>query len=355
MPRENVELDDSTANSDENFDNSNEADGSTEDKAGDTKTEALKDDNSGDEPKAEKDEPQPKKPNIAAGDEEPKEKPAKPLWPEDWRHQIATRVAAGDKKAYNRELKRLERIADPSGIYGMYREAEGKLTSGNLTRIPGKDATPEEIAQFHKAIGIPDDTKEYIDSIKLANGAEIGDDDKVVIGELAEIAKKNGTTPPAMNDIVNWYFSKQEEQAAALDESDDEFRRATEQELKEEYGAAFKRKTSGIPSLFATAPGGADPNNESSLFNRLLGGRMADGQIIGNDPDMVRFLVGLSHEINPATLVLDDTTNAGQTIDSELEELRALRKSDRRKYFSKEIQEREQELIAAQLKLKERG
>lgn len=332
---------------DENFEEATDDANIEDESSGEVKTKTEGEESKGEQPA--------KKSNIAAGKEELAEEPAKPLWPEDWRHQIATRVSAGDKKAYSRELKRLERISDPSGIYGMYREAESRLTSGNLTRVPGKDATPEEISQFHKALGIPEDPKEYVSSIKLANGAQIGDDDKVVIGELAEIAQKSGTRPTALNDIVNWYFSKQEQQAAAMDEADDAFEQQARQALKEEFGAAYKRKTNGIMSLFETAPGGTDPNNDNALFNRLLSGRMADGKIIGNDPDMVRFLVSLSHEINPATLVVDDTTNAGQTIDTELEEIRAMRSTDKRKYYSNEVQQREQELIAAQMKLRARS
>jgi hypothetical protein len=296
------------------------------------------------------------KATIASADEAPEKKdPEKPYWPDDWRQKVAERVAAGDKKAYTRELKRLERISDPSGVYGMYREVEGKLTSGNLVRVPGKDATPEDIAQYHKAIGVPEKPADYIPLIKLANGAVIGDDDKKVIAELAERAHKVGTSPAALNEVVDWYYQKQEEQAAALDEADDIFRRESEQALKEELGATFKRKTTAIAGLFATAPGGNDIKNEGSLFSRLMGGRTADGRIIGNDPDMIRFLVSLSHEINPSAMVVDDASAGGKSIDDELAEIQALRKTDKRKYFSQQVQGREAELIAAKQKIQARS
>lgn len=293
---------------------------------------------------------------IATGDETAEKKdPEKPYWPDDWRQKVAERVASGDKKAYARELKRLERISDPSGVYGMYREAEGKLTSGNLVRVPGKDATPEDIAQYHKAIGVPEKPADYLPLIKLSNGAVIGDDDKAVIGELSERVHKVGASPAALNAVVDWYYQKQEEQAAALDEADDTFRRESELALKEELGATFKRKTSAIAGLFSQAPGGSDLKNENALITRLMGGRMADGRIIGNDPDMVRFLVSLSHEINPSAMVVDDASAGGKSIDDELAEIRALRKTDKRKYFSQQVQGREAELIAAKQKIQARS
>src|SRR5574342_335296 len=74
-------------------------------------------------------------------------------WPDNWRERLAEHYAAGDKKRYNQELKRLQRITDPVGVYGMYREMESKFTSGGLIKLPGKDAKPEEVEAFHKALG----------------------------------------------------------------------------------------------------------------------------------------------------------------------------------------------------------
>lgn len=62
-----------------------------------------------------------------------------PFWKDDWRQKIAEHASAGNKKAYDKEMKRLERFTDPSALYGQYREAEAKLTSGTLMKVPGKD------------------------------------------------------------------------------------------------------------------------------------------------------------------------------------------------------------------------
>src|SRR5690606_21070207 len=72
----------------------------------------------------------------AKAKEEKADKDHKPYWPDNWREKLAEHIAAGDKKVYDKELKRLQRIADPSGIYGMYRELEGKFTSGGLVKVP---------------------------------------------------------------------------------------------------------------------------------------------------------------------------------------------------------------------------
>ena len=291
---------------------------------------------------------------LAAGGEVQQQQ-EKPYWPEDWREKAAQHIAAGDEKAYKRELKRLERIADPAGMYGMYREAETKLTSGGLIKVPGKDAKPEEIAEYHKSLGVPEKPEDYFKNIKLENGAVIGEADKPLADTFAAALHPAGATPQVVNAALNWYFANQEKQAAALDESDDKFRQGAQQALKEEYGPALKRMTNNISSLFTIAPGGTDLNNEKALYTRLMGGRMADGSIIGNDPDMVRFLVALALDKNPAASVVEDGDQTGQSVDTEIASIEKRMREDRINYFKDEkAQARYRQLIDARGKIQER-
>ena len=288
--------------------------------------------------------------------EEAAEKAVKPYWPENWREKLAEHISAGDQKAYKRELKRLERITDPSGVYGNFRELEAKFTSGGLVKVPGKDAKPEDIAEFHKALGVPEKPEEYFKHVKLENGAVIGEADKPLVDAFAAEMHKVGAPPAVMNAALNWHYKQQEDAAAQLDESDDSFRRESEKALKDDLGSAFKRKTNAIGSLFATAPGGTDVKNEGSLYARLMGGRMADGKIIGNDPDMVRFLVGLVSEVNPAATVVEDGNQSGLTVDAEIAAIEKRMKDDRRAYFKDEkAQARYRELIDARSKIQARN
>jgi hypothetical protein len=300
----------------------------------------------------------PAKGKTIAGGEETKEKEPeakKPYWPEDWRQKLAEHLSAGDKKIYAKELRRLERITDPAGIYGMYREAESRLTSGGLIKVPGKDAKPEEVAEYHKALGVPEKPEDYLKAMTLENGAVIGEADKPLLDGVLAAMHKSGAPPAAVNAMVNWYYAEQEKQAADLDEADDAFRREAEQALKEEFGASFKRSVNAIAPLFATAPGGTDISNDQSLYARLMGGRTADGRVIGNDPDMVRFLIGLAREVNPAATLTEDGDQSGKSIDDELADIQKLRTTEPKRYWSASVQARELELITAQQKLRARA
>lgn len=292
---------------------------------------------------------------LATGDETPPPKEPKGYWPEGWREKMAEYAAAGDGKEKDRLLRQLGRYVDPAAIFAKTRELESKFSAGGLIKIPGKDATSEEIADFHKALGVPEKADDYIENIHLDNGAVIGDADKPLLDSMLNVAHKAGATQPVVDAVVNWYYATQEEQAADLDESDDTFRRESESALKEEFGPTYRRHVNAIGSLFTGTPGGADINNSNSFYARLMGGRFTDGQVIGNDPDMFRFLSWAVQEINPAATITEDGDQGGKSIDEELKEIQKLHKEDEKKYWSNEVQSRELELIAAKQKLQARA
>ncbi len=289
--------------------------------------------------------------------EEPKDQPkSESYWPEDWAEKAAEHYSAGDKKAYERELKRLQRIKDPAALYGMYREAESRLTSGGLLKVPDENASEEEIAAYRKAIGVPEKPEDYLDGLELENGAKIGEADKPVVDAFAQVMHEAGATKETMSKILNWYYQNEDNQLAALDERDEKDHQESMAELKEELGPSFKRKTNAIAGLFAQAPGGTDGDNEGALVNRLMQGRMADGKLIGNDPDMIRFLVGLASEVNPTAMVVDDGDHSGQSIASEIAALEKRMREDRRGYFKDEkAQARYRELVDVQQRMQARA
>lgn len=268
-------------------------------------------------------------------------------WPEDWRETTAAAIAGGDEKAHAKELKRLKRYADPARIYGKARELEAKLSETGTVRLPGSKASAEEIAAYHRAIGVPAKAANYFDLISLDNGAVIGAADRPHVEKFVAALHPAGATPAVVSAALNWYYQNEEDKAAALDETDQAFALESQQTLTEEFGPAFARLSKSIVPLFADAPGGSDPDSQGSLFNRLMSGRLADGERIGNDPDVVRFFIGLARELYPVATVTEQGNQSGKTIDDEIEEIRQTMREDRRGYFNDDkLQARYRELIA---------
>ncbi len=309
-----------------------------------TENEAPQDEAPQEEPKAEE------APKAEEPQEEPKEQA---FWNEDWRTKMAEHAAAGDKKIFDKEMKRLQRFTDPTAIYSGYREAESKLTSGTLTKVPGKDATEEEIKAFHKTLGVPEKPEELVSNLELPDGVTLGKQDKALASEFAENMHAAGFTQNQMNTAFAWYLKNEEERSAYVDETDDANKQKFSKELKEEFGGSFKRNMNAMGELFTMAPGGKNLDNEGALINRLLGGRMADGTIIGDDPDMTRFLVTLATEINPVSTVVDDPGGSGKGIEDEIKDIEGIMRTDRRSYNkNSQMQQRYLELLGAQEKMK---
>lgn len=307
-----------------------------------------------------------RKGTIATGDEddpgdakpkpETEVKPAKAALADvqDWRKEIAEHHAAGDKKAYTKELKRLEGISDPKAIWGMYRELESRFTSGGLIKIPGKDAKPEDVQAFNKALGVPEKPDEYTKDLTLENGAVVGEVDKPYVDSFAEYMHKANARPAEFKAALNWYYAQQEANAARMDEEDEEHQRESIKALKEDYGPSYDRRIRSIGSIFASAPGGADANNEKSVYARLMGGRTADGRLIGNDPDIIRWFDGLRGEINPAASVVEDGDQSGKSIEDEIKAIEKIMREDRKTY-NRDYANRYAELLAVREKVRARA
>ena len=284
---------------------------------------------------------------------EGEEKKPEPTDAERWkamREEIAKHYAAGDEKLFKKELARLERVNDYKALWGMYRELDNKLNGGGLVKIPGKDAKPEELAAFQKALGWTEKPEDMIGQIKLDNGMVIGEADKPMLTTFLTAVHGATSAQDFASKATAWYYNSQEQAAAAMDEADETFRRESERALKDELGPAFNRRANSIATLFTTTAGGADIKNQNTVMARLRGGRTADGKIIGNDPDILRALMTWSAEINPIASVVEGGHQSGRSIETELAEIRALRSTNRQRYDSAEVQARELELIEAQQK-----
>jgi len=286
---------------------------------------------------------------LASGDTtETKEEPAKSVWPEDWRERLAEHRSAGDEAQYKKELRRLEKVNDPSQIYTSYREMENTWASRGLVKVPSKDSTPEEIAEFRKQLGVPDKPEAYFDNTKIADGFVLGDEDRAELNPFVEEMHKAGASQGVVDVAINKYLEVKENQEAMQEEADFEFRSEAQKMLKEEFGPGYKRMTQNVATLFSSAPGGADANNDEALFARMLGGRMADGTMIGNDPDFIRWASTLAHEINPIMSVVEDADGGGRSAEQELKEISQFRRKNRAEYNRDEkMQARERELITA--------
>ncbi len=215
-------------------------------------------------------------------------------WPEDWRQQLAG--------ADGRRLATLSRFDSVAALADAYEAAQKKLGERAGVRRPGPGAAAAEIAAWRRELGVPATPEGY--DIRLPDGRIAGDDDAPVLASFAAAMHEAGAPPEVVNRAAGWYFDRLEAIEADRADGDEAFRAAALERLQESWGPAFRRNVNAVRALFADAPEGS--------FDRLMGGRTADGRRIGDDPALLGWLAQIALALVPtATLLPGEAPGAG--------------------------------------------
>jgi hypothetical protein len=272
--------------------------------------------------------------------DDPKDKPvASPAtWPEDWREQLA----GGDEKT----LSRLKRFASPANVYKSLRELEVKVSSGELKKQPGKDASPEQLAEWRKENGIPEKPEAYEFDL---GGFVPSENDKPVLDNFKQFAHAQNMAPEQLNQIAKWYFDQQEQVVAQQIEADKAYRAAQEEDLRAEYGPEFRSNINAVKNFLTQTAG-------DELTGLLFGARLADGSLLGNNANALRWLVSVAREQTPgAGLVPAGTADVGKSVQGRIAELETMMREDQDKYYRQGFDKELLRLYEAQEKVKGRA
>lgn len=265
-------------------------------------------------------------------------------FPADWREKLA-----GDDKVL---LNRLQRLTDPTQLGKTIREQDKEISKRPVPLAkPDAKATPEQIAEYRKAAGLPLEAGDYIKNLKLPDGRDLGDPDKEVAADFAkEVGLSDAGLSQAQYDkAVAWYFKRVEAEQDQRVIQDRSYRVEAEDKLRQEMGADYRANINAIGSLFDGAP--------AAVKDRLLGGRLADGRKIGDDPEMLTFLSRIAREQNPmASITPANGQTRGQTVDSRIAEIEKRQREDYNGYFKDNaVQEEYRTLLTAREQSKRSG
>ena len=135
-------------------------------------------------------------------------------------------------------------------------------------------------------------------------------------------------------------------------EADRAFKLKAEDELRAEWGAELRPNLNAVKNLLAGMP--------EAVVENLLSGRLADGSKIGDPPGIVKWLAGISRDLNPAaTLVPAGSGNAGNSVNDEIASIEKLMGDRASDYWrgpkSSDIQQRYRDLVEARDRMKGRA
>jgi hypothetical protein len=264
-------------------------------------------------------------------------------WPADWREK-----AAGEDKAF---LGILKRYTDPVAALGWTRSQALKISAGELRPTLKADATPEEIADYRKANGVPEKAEGYLKEMKLPDGLVAGEGDKSLLESFAERALAKNVPQEAFNDMVGWFFETQQQVEAAKLERDQDYRLEAEHELVQRMGADFKPNMNALGAFWKGQPEG--------IADLVLGARTADGRLLGNTPEVAAWVAGIARELNPAATLLPPGGEMGaKGIDARIAEIEGQMYIDGKpnpNYFSGPMEKEYRGLLDARDRMKQRA
>jgi len=263
-------------------------------------------------------------------------------WPDDWRAKLA-----GEDKAY---LKTLERYGSPADLAKAHRELQVRMSRGEIKAGLKPDATPEEIAAWRKDNGLPATPEEY--KPQLPNGMVPGEAEMPLIGGFQKTAHELGLTPDQFNKTLSWYFAEQDAAKAQAIETDRSFRAQAEDALRAEWGPAYRAEVRGIANFMeANAP----PGLADTLFNS----RTPDGNLIGDHPEVLRWLNSLARTVNPMASLVPagsaDPMRAGEARIAEIEQIMRSPDANEKYWRNPAVQEEYGRLLEAREAVKGRA
>lgn len=285
----------------------------------------------------------PKDQPLAAGGESDKKDKAPADWPDDWR----SKLAGEDKDT----LKAVERYKSPVEVAKALREAQKKLSEGMKRPELPKDADEEAIAAYRKELGVPEKPEGYLEN--LPGGLVIGEADKETATSFANAAHAANIPPEYAGQMIDWYYKQQEEVVAAEVQKVKEFRAASEDALRAEWGAEFRSEQNSIKSFLQALP---DTEDGTPMWSVIAGSRMDNGALLGDHPDFLRWVATLAREKNPAGFVSPGAgTSQVDSVNTEIAEIEALMRENRPAYDKDDKkQARYLQLLAAREKLSSR-
>ena len=199
-------------------------------------------------------------------------------FPESWRHDMA----AGDKAF----LKTLDRFDSPAALAKAYKELTTKLSAGELraVRPPAADATPEQVAAWRTAHGLPENAEAYVGGLVLGDGVLAGEANGPMLLSFAQAALAGNWSGEQYSQAVRWYFATQDQLLAERQRADGVFKHATARDLAREWGNDYDVNRNTVVQF-------CDRHFAQDLKIDLLNARTPDGSLLANHPGFNRAIL----------------------------------------------------------------
>lgn len=199
-----------------------------------------------------------------------------------------------DAVPYKESLARYKTVPDMAKAL-----AHANALVGRKLGVPNEKSTPEEVAAYRKALGVPESLEEY--DFAPAEIPEGFTWDKEAMKPFAEVAHKHHIPPGAMKELAGLFAQYESSKVDVIQGMFDQQRQEAVSTLQKEWGADFQKNLSvakqaaKIAGVNANSYGFADPEvvrgfvrmaqmmSEDKIGRGLAGPEMMGGKARAND------------------------------------------------------------------------
>lgn len=223
----------------------------------------------------------------------------------DWRKTIA----GEDEKT----LKALNRFTKPEDFGKAYLSAADRIRAGDVLKPLPENPTEDDIKAYREQQGIPAESKDYFE--KMPEGLVVAEDDQEFFNSLADALHGLHARPEQVHGIVKWYYDAERAADEALKEKDKTDSDGVAESLRDEWGADYRANINVAKAFLSELPDAAK--------ERFLASRTAEGTLLFNDADIVKFMVGRGRALNPAAAIMPAGQANDKDVDAEYEAIRS--------------------------------
>ena len=184
--------------------------------------------------------------------------------------EATTEVKADDWRSVIKDPKVKEFTAnftDPAALAEFSFKSRQKLS--NAVNIPGKDATPEDVAEFNKKLGVPEKPEGYNYALpEDLVTPEVKDEHQVSVNGFLSAVHKAGATPGVVKAALDWFYEDVRQAKANQDATLKNSVSDGEARLRKEWGQDYDANTEFARREY----GRVDPEFAALMDQAELGG-----------------------------------------------------------------------------------
>jgi hypothetical protein len=287
----------------------------------------------------------------AAAPAAPEVAPAEPALP-DWatlREKAVHEVlgppkdtdTADVRQERDKMLKLAGRYTSMGAALKALRDAQVKLTSGELKAALPKNATPEQVAEWRKSNGIPEAPDKY----ELPADVELNDVEKGMASKVIAAMHEQNATPAQVQAALKAWKAEQVALQQQLQDMDASDATAARDALRDSWGGEYQANIDGMANWLKT--GGAE------VADALANARGPDGKKLLSNPVVAQFLAQQAKEMGyVGGVTLPSGADMAQGIDAEIKAIEAKQylpdgRRNKEYWADEKVQERYRQLLDA--------